>query len=38
LKKDEVIGTVSMGGEEKYVFTASEKGHGSARDLRLYFG
>jgi len=35
-KKDEVIGMVSIGGEERYVFTASEKGYGKRTEVASY--
>jgi DNA gyrase subunit A len=35
-KKDEVIGMVAIGGEDKYVFTASEKGYGKKTEIDLY--
>jgi DNA gyrase subunit A len=35
-KKDEVIGMVSIGDTEKYVFTASEKGYGKRTEVAFY--
>jgi len=35
-KKDEVIGMVSIGEAEKYVFTASEKGYGKRTEVDSY--
>jgi len=35
-KKDEVIGMVSIGEREKYVFTASEKGYGKRTEVDSY--
>jgi DNA gyrase subunit A len=35
-KKDEVIGMVSVGEREKYVFTASEKGYGKRTEVDSY--
>jgi DNA gyrase subunit A len=35
-KKDEVIGMVSIGEVEKYVFTASEKGYGKRTEVASY--
>ncbi|MEW5901932.1 MAG: DNA gyrase C-terminal beta-propeller domain-containing protein, partial [Acidobacteriota bacterium] len=35
-KKDEVIGLVAIGEEEKYIFTASEKGYGKKTETGLY--
>jgi DNA gyrase subunit A len=35
-KKDEVIGMVSIGEAEKYVFTASEKGYGKRTEVASY--
>jgi DNA gyrase subunit A len=35
-KKDEVIGIVAAGPEEKFIFTASEKGYGKKTELALY--
>jgi DNA gyrase subunit A len=35
-KKDEVIGMVSIGDREKYVFTASEKGYGKRTEVDSY--
>ncbi len=35
-KKDEVIGMVSIGEAEKYVFTASEKGYGKRTEVAFY--
>jgi len=35
-KKDEVIGTVSIGEGERYVFTASEKGYGKRTEVDSY--
>jgi DNA gyrase subunit A len=35
-KKDEVIGMVSIGEGEKYVFTASEKGYGKRTEVDFY--
>jgi len=34
--KDEVIGMIVVGDEDKYVFTASEKGFGKKTDISLY--
>ncbi|MGA2585610.1 MAG: DNA gyrase subunit A [Candidatus Aminicenantales bacterium] len=35
-KKDEVIGMVAIGPEDKYIFTASEKGYGKKTETGLY--
>ena len=35
-KKDEVIGMVTTGPEEKYIFTATEKGYGKKTEIALY--
>jgi len=35
-KKDEVIGMVAIGPEDKYIFTASEKGYGKKTEIGLY--
>jgi len=35
-KKDEAIGMVAIGDEEKYVFTASEKGYGKRTEISFY--
>ncbi len=35
-KKDEVIGIVAVGEEDKYIFTASEKGSGKKTETGLY--
>jgi DNA gyrase subunit A len=35
-KKDEIIGMVVAGEDEKYIFTASEKGHGKKTAVELY--
>jgi len=35
-KKDEVIGMVATGPEEKYIFTATEKGYGKKTEIGLY--
>jgi len=35
-KKDEVIGLVAIGGEDKFIFTASEKGYGKKTETDLY--
>lgn len=35
-KKDEVIGLVAIGPEDKYIFTASEKGYGKKTEVALY--
>ncbi|MFQ6083587.1 MAG: DNA gyrase subunit A [Candidatus Aminicenantia bacterium] len=34
--KDEVIGMVVIGNEEKYIFTATEKGYGKKTDVKAY--
>jgi DNA gyrase subunit A len=35
-KKDVVIGMVAIGPEDKYIFTASEKGYGKKTEIGLY--
>ena len=35
-KKDEVIGVVAIGEEDKFIFTASEKGYGKKTETGLY--
>ena len=35
-KKDQVIGMVAIGPEDKYIFTASEKGYGKKTEIELY--
>ena len=35
-KKDEVIGMVAIGEDDKYIFTASEKGYGKKTETGLY--
>jgi DNA gyrase subunit A len=35
-KKDEVIGMVATGPEEKYIFTATEKGYGKKTEIAMY--
>jgi DNA gyrase subunit A len=35
-KKDEVIGMVAIGDEDKYIFTASQKGYGKKTDTSFY--
>jgi DNA gyrase subunit A len=35
-KKDEVIGMVAIGEEDKFIFTASEKGYGKKTEIELY--
>jgi len=35
-KKDEVIGLVAIGEEDKYIFTASEKGSGKKTEINFY--
>ncbi|MGQ9672376.1 MAG: DNA gyrase subunit A [Candidatus Aminicenantales bacterium] len=35
-KKDEVIGLVAIGPEDRYIFTASEKGYGKKTEVDLY--
>ncbi len=35
-KKDEVIGMVAAGPEEKFIFTATEKGYGKKTEIGLY--
>ncbi len=35
-KKDEVIGVVAIGDEDKYIFTASEKGSGKKTEVGFY--
>ncbi len=35
-KKDEVIGLVAIGPEDKYIFTASERGYGKKTEVNLY--
>jgi len=35
-KKDEVIGMVAIGPEEKYIFTASDKGYGKRTEVGFY--
>ena len=35
-KKDEVIGMVAIGDEDKYIFTASEKGYGKKTETGFY--
>ncbi|MCX6560574.1 MAG: DNA gyrase subunit A [Candidatus Aminicenantes bacterium] len=35
-KKDEVIGMVAIGEEDKFIFTASEKGYGKKTEIDLY--
>jgi DNA gyrase subunit A len=35
-KKDEVIGVVAIGDEDKYIFTASEKGSGKKTEVAFY--
>ncbi len=35
-KKDEVVGIVAIGEEEKYIFTASQKGYGKKTEVGLY--
>jgi DNA gyrase subunit A len=35
-KKDEVIGMVAIGEEDKYIFTASQKGYGKKTEISFY--
>ncbi len=35
-KKDEVIGMVAIGNEDKFIFTASQKGYGKRTEVGLY--
>lgn len=35
-KKDQIIGIVIIGEEDKFIFTASEKGYGKKTDVNLY--
>jgi DNA gyrase subunit A len=35
-KKDEIIGMVAVGDEQKYIFTASEKGYGKRTETSSY--
>jgi DNA gyrase subunit A len=35
-KKDEIIGMVVIGKEDKYIFTATEKGYGKKTEISLY--
>ena len=35
-KKDEIIGLVAIGGEDKYIFTASDKGYGKKTETAFY--
>ncbi len=35
-KKDQIIGMIVVGPEDKYVFTASEKGSGKKTDINIY--
>ncbi len=35
-KKDEVIGLVAIGSEDKYIFTASERGYGKKTEVGFY--
>ena len=35
-KKDRIIGMIVLGPEDKYIFTASEKGYGKKTDVSLY--